>query len=209
MTHHCQPHRQGQRGSTNLHLRVVWGHPKTDEPEGNRQLLVDVHQGPAMVLWERKVTVRMRTERPQEPRNWGKYRAGGWAAASQKQPLPDFSMMLHLLLPAQTTRCSTEWPQPPSSQFCGAPSPYPALSSFPTLTWWVSSTWGADQRAPSAAPWVLGDLPDISQSPAEIPHALRWPGLSHLRVRALDRCLAARLLLSCILSQPLSEIKQP
>lgn len=69
MTHHCQPHRQGQGGSTNLHLRVVWGHPKTDEPEGNRQLLVDVHQGPAMVLWERKVTVRMRTERPQEPSN--------------------------------------------------------------------------------------------------------------------------------------------
>lgn len=113
--HHTQPHRQGQGASTNLHLRVVWGHSKTDEPEGNGQLLVDVYQGPTMVLQEEKVTARMRTERSQQPSNThlqlGKYRAGGWAAASQAQPLPDFSMcrmMLHLLLPAQTTRYSTE-----------------------------------------------------------------------------------------------------
>lgn len=69
-----------------------------------------------MVLWEKKVTVRMRTKRSQEPSNTHlqqeKCRAGGWAAASQKLPLPDFSMirmmLLHLLLPGQTTRCSTE-----------------------------------------------------------------------------------------------------
>lgn len=56
-----------------------------------------------------------------------------------------------------------------SSQFCGAPSPCPALSSFPALTWRVSNTWGADQRAPSAAPWCWGTCQTASSPQQRCP----------------------------------------
>lgn len=56
--HHCvKPHRQGKEASTNLHFRVVRGHSVTDKPKGNRQLLIDVHLGPAMVL-QKEVTIK-------------------------------------------------------------------------------------------------------------------------------------------------------
>lgn len=54
----CSTATAREEASTNLHFGVVWGHPKTDEPEGNKQLLIDVHSGPAVVLQEKEVAVK-------------------------------------------------------------------------------------------------------------------------------------------------------